>query len=227
LSCWGGIPVGWFGVGPSRDPRTKKNAPIISSPVIPALEEVQEGWLPQTPVFLQTLDDTKFGPQLMAATALSYPLSGRDLARLSISSTSTMSSEISMISGMNYSSSSASSSTSSPPQISISPSEDQMSENGVVTKIEALDDEDTLKNAPPLLSPTEAGEPSKRGRGRPRKHPLPPYGAVQKVTKGRSKTGCITCRRRKKKCDETKPECPLFTLLAQPFESFPLPKLHV
>ncbi|PUU72698.1 fungal-specific transcription factor domain-domain-containing protein [Tuber borchii] len=109
--------------------------------------------------------------------------------------------------GMNYSSSSASSSTSSPPQMSSSLAEDQMSENGVATKIEDLGDEDMLKNVPPLHSPTEAGEPSKRGRGRPRKHPLPPFGAVQKVTKGRSKTGCITCRRRKKKCDETKPEC--------------------
>ncbi|RPA99448.1 hypothetical protein L873DRAFT_905111 [Choiromyces venosus 120613-1] len=155
----------------------------------------------------------------MAATAVSYPISGRDLARLSISSTSTMSSGISMISGANYSSSSASSSTSSPPQISISLAEDQMPENGVVTKIEDLGDEDMLKNAPPLLSPTEAGEPSKRGRGRPRKHPLPPFGAVQKVTKGRSKTGCITCRRRKKKCDETKPECPLFAPLAPPFRT--------
>ena len=181
---------------------------------------MQEGWqLIQSPVFLQTLDHSKFGSQLMAATALSYPLSGRD-ARLSISSTSTMSSEMSMISGMNYSSSSASSSTSSPPQISSSLAEDQMSENGVATKIEDLGDEHMLKSAPPLLSPTEAGEPSKRGRGRPRKHPLPPFGAVQKVTKGRSKTGCITCRRRKKKCDETKPECPLFALLAHPSNPF-------
>lgn len=44
-----------------------------------------------------------------------------------------------------------------------------------------------------------------RKRGRPRKHPLPTPGGQAKVTKGRSKTGCITCRRRKKKCDETKP----------------------
>jgi hypothetical protein len=45
-----------------------------------------------------------------------------------------------------------------------------------------------------------------RKRGRPRKHPLPTPGQT-KVAKGRSKTGCITCRRRKKKCDETKPAC--------------------
>ena len=44
-----------------------------------------------------------------------------------------------------------------------------------------------------------------RKRGRPRKHPLPSPGGQPKITKGRSKTGCVTCRRRKKKCDETKP----------------------
>jgi hypothetical protein len=27
------------------------------------------------------------------------------------------------------------------------------------------------------------------------------------LTKARSKTGCITCRKRKKKCDETRPFC--------------------
>lgn len=46
-----------------------------------------------------------------------------------------------------------------------------------------------------------------RKRGRPRKHPLPTPGGQAKIAKGRSKTGCITCRRRKKKCDETKPAC--------------------
>lgn len=52
----------------------------------------------------------------------------------------------------------------------------------------------------------ESGAPAvPRKRGRPRKHPLPAPGGQAKVTKGRSKTGCITCRRRKKKCDETKP----------------------
>ncbi|KAK4192315.1 fungal-specific transcription factor domain-containing protein [Podospora australis] len=47
----------------------------------------------------------------------------------------------------------------------------------------------------------------KRPRGRPRKHPLTPNLPANKVTKGRSKTGCLTCRKRKKKCDETKPRC--------------------
>lgn len=82
-------------------------------------------------------------------------------------------------------------------------------ESHPVPKIEELDDDtEPLANVP-LLPPqlNAAGEPAKRGRGRPRKHPVPPAKAIQKVTKGRSKTGCITCRRRKKKCDETKPEC--------------------
>jgi hypothetical protein len=78
-----------------------------------------------------------------------------------------------------------------------------------ITKIEELEDDDNaaLMRAPPLPPQGPNGEPIKRGRGRPRKHPVQPPKAVQKVTKGRSKTGCITCRRRKKKCDETKPEC--------------------
>ena len=52
---------------------------------------------------------------------------------------------------------------------------------------------------------------TKRPRGRPRKHPLPvPGEATNSLGKGRSKTGCITCRKRKKKCDEAKPGCKLF-----------------
>ncbi|QUC22970.1 uncharacterized protein UV8b_07211 [Ustilaginoidea virens] len=47
----------------------------------------------------------------------------------------------------------------------------------------------------------------KRPRGRPRKHLPSTAVSSSKVTKGRSKTGCITCRKRKKKCDEAKPRC--------------------
>lgn len=47
----------------------------------------------------------------------------------------------------------------------------------------------------------------KKPRGRPRKHPIIVPDPSTKCSKGRSKTGCYTCRRRKKKCDETKPEC--------------------
>ncbi|KAG5939326.1 hypothetical protein E4U53_007842 [Claviceps sorghi] len=47
----------------------------------------------------------------------------------------------------------------------------------------------------------------KRPRGRPRKNPATAAVPTSKITKGRSKTGCITCRKRKKKCDEAKPRC--------------------
>ncbi|KAL2151396.1 hypothetical protein VTH82DRAFT_6494 [Thermothelomyces myriococcoides] len=47
----------------------------------------------------------------------------------------------------------------------------------------------------------------KRPRGRPRKHPFVASVVTHKITKGRSKTGCLTCRKRKKKCDEAKPRC--------------------
>lgn len=60
--------------------------------------------------------------------------------------------------------------------------------------------------APPATNPD--GTPVKRPRGRPRKHPVIAVSAIPKGQKGaRSKTGCGTCRRRKKKCDETKPTC--------------------
>lgn len=60
----------------------------------------------------------------------------------------------------------------------------------------------------------------KKRRGRPRKHPVAPAGCANKSAKPRSKTGCITCRKRKKKCDEAKPRCtsalPSSTLLFVP-----------
>lgn len=73
-------------------------------------------------------------------------------------------------------------------------------------KIEPIEEESGLGVGGALVPVTSPEVPGKRGRGRPRKHPIPPKN-VQKITKGRSKTGCITCRRRKKKCDETKPDC--------------------
>lgn len=96
-------------------------------------------------------------------------------------------------------------------------------EHDVATKIEEMEDDENhsgsmmMSESPaastPGNTPGPAGSsspfvgPQKRPRGRPRKHPLPSPDAQSKVAKGRSKTGCVTCRRRKKKCDETRPQC--------------------
>ncbi|KAL5412408.1 hypothetical protein PMIN03_004342 [Paraphaeosphaeria minitans] len=56
------------------------------------------------------------------------------------------------------------------------------------------------------ISPTEPVR-LRRARGRPRIHPPRSPTAASKAAKARSKTGCTTCRKRKKKCDETKPFC--------------------
>ncbi|VUC25448.1 unnamed protein product [Clonostachys rosea] len=84
-----------------------------------------------------------------------------------------------------------------------------------VPKLEPTEEDFSLETlqsppaGPPALSdlaPVPQGK-LKRPRGRPRKHPITPVINANKVTKGRSKTGCITCRKRKKKCDEAKPRC--------------------
>lgn len=88
-------------------------------------------------------------------------------------------------------------------------------EADVRPKVEEVEDEslEDIKQSENSESPeqpaTEAvhGTKAPRKRGRPRKHPLPSPAGLARVAKGRSKTGCITCRRRKKKCDETKPWC--------------------
>ncbi|KAF2101977.1 hypothetical protein NA57DRAFT_33791 [Rhizodiscina lignyota] len=87
-------------------------------------------------------------------------------------------------------------------------------ERDVIPKIEEVEEEDELDQKP-LPSPPDEEDMEhnddqtliKRPRGRPRKHPKEPPNSISKTLKGRSKTGCITCRRRKKKCDETKPAC--------------------
>jgi hypothetical protein len=85
----------------------------------------------------------------------------------------------------------------------------------VVPKVEELDGDDlpldvkfnidTIEDAAARISPEAVV--GRRPRGRPRKHPKTSPTALAKPPKGRSKTGCRTCRRRKKKCDETKPIC--------------------
>ncbi|EKV06915.1 C6 transcription factor OefC [Penicillium digitatum PHI26] len=91
-----------------------------------------------------------------------------------------------------------------------------------VEELEELDDDLlSIKQAE-----VESGAPAvPRKRGRPRKHPLPAPGGQVKVTKGRSKTGCITCRRRKKKCDETKPSCLNCQKNAVVCEGYPLKEI--
>jgi len=79
-------------------------------------------------------------------------------------------------------------------------------------KLEPEDDDVNMDNvqensAENMQSVSTTPVTGKRPRGRPRKHPKPLPEDKAKVTKGRSKTGCLTCRRRKKKCDETKPGC--------------------
>jgi len=94
---------------------------------------------------------------------------------------------------------------------------DQEDDMLLVPKLEPVEDEldvEDLTDSKASLAPempwtTDAPAPAKRPRGRPRKHPKITPGSMAKVTKGRSKTGCLTCRKRKKKCDETKPECKL------------------
>lgn len=91
---------------------------------------------------------------------------------------------------------------------------DQSDDNDMllVPKIESLDDDVDMRDVKEASVPQSPGiglTPSqvKRPRGRPRKHPVPTLESMSKVAKGRSKTGCITCRKRKKKCDEAKPRC--------------------
>lgn len=88
-----------------------------------------------------------------------------------------------------------------------------------VPKLEPMDDDDFCMEefheapATPVLAHLSHGHAGqgqakpKRPRGRPRKHPLAQIASSNKITKGRSKTGCLTCRKRKKKCDEAKPRC--------------------
>lgn len=83
------------------------------------------------------------------------------------------------------------------------------SDDGIAPKIEELDDsiddgKATLEDAGEALS---NGIIQKKPRGRPRKVQADPPANAGTQTKGRVKTGCITCRRRKKKCDEAKPFC--------------------
>ncbi|RDW73699.1 hypothetical protein BP5796_07141 [Coleophoma crateriformis] len=76
----------------------------------------------------------------------------------------------------------------------------------LLPKIEPIDEEVDMAEVKEATI-EESPRTAKRPRGRPRKYPKPTAESLAKVAKGRSKTGCVTCRRRKKKCDEAKPRC--------------------
>jgi hypothetical protein len=60
-----------------------------------------------------------------------------------------------------------------------------------------------VEDPKPLIT-TDDSLPLVRKRGRPRKHPI---SQIRNTSHIRSETGCATCRRRKKRCDERKPGC--------------------
>ena len=74
------------------------------------------------------------------------------------------------------------------------------------TELQLADVKEEPSNEATPISPTEPVR-IRRARGRPRIHPPRSPTALAKQAKARSKTGCTTCRKRKKKCDETKPFC--------------------
>lgn len=90
---------------------------------------------------------------------------------------------------------------------------DDDAEEEFTLKSEPQDDDDLLASIKDdyesELSPVDAqvNTPNRR-RGRPRKE-LIPEPVLSKAPKPRSKTGCKTCRKRKKKCDEGRPGCTL------------------
>lgn len=119
-------------------------------------------------------------------------------------------------------------STSSPsPELAtdsvITPSDDDepqispaSSSNVLITrpKIEEVDDDvlrvydlEAAEETKPMLIELPSSPPAPCKRGRPRKNPKKTTSTSKKASHARSKTGCGTCRRRKKKCDEEKPHC--------------------
>jgi hypothetical protein len=96
------------------------------------------------------------------------------------------------------------------PTFDSSVTESRSASDEIVPKIEELEvDLGDVKAVPllledPPISPTRI---EKKRRGRPRKHPQLSPSAISKAPNSRCKTGCQTCRKRKKKCDEGKPTC--------------------
>ncbi|KAK5137150.1 hypothetical protein LTR08_000655 [Meristemomyces frigidus] len=111
-----------------------------------------------------------------------------------------------------FSSSAYSTTSSSSPDFTndfaITPDSENDGEPHLVPKIEELEDDATkdLEDAKSAAAVGHVTLPTPRKRGRPRKHPIV-ENKNKKASHPRSKTGCGTCRARKKKCDEGKPIC--------------------
>ena len=96
----------------------------------------------------------------------------------------------------------------------------RMGSHDIIPKVEETELQlaDVKEEPSPEDTPISPTEPVRirRARGRPRIHPPRSPTTLAKQAKARSKTGCTTCRKRKKKCDETKPfcTCTLIMLLA-------------
>ncbi|KAK4545124.1 hypothetical protein LTR36_003675 [Oleoguttula mirabilis] len=109
-----------------------------------------------------------------------------------------------------FSTSTYSTTSSSSPEFTadsvITPDSEEDVAPSVVPKTEQLDDSplEEFEDAKDAVTAGPIAPPAPRKRGRPRKHPIVEQ---KKASHARSKTGCGTCRRRKKKCDETKPGC--------------------
>ncbi|KAF2229242.1 hypothetical protein EV356DRAFT_521580 [Viridothelium virens] len=134
----------------------------------------------------------------MSSDILTSPVPPPGLTRLSISSTSqpsSSSSESPLTTPSFGNPLRFSSDGGSDEEPEIVPKVEELEENGIpIPKIEPSSEDNTISPSP--ITP-------RRGRGRPRKHPP----VTTTAAKGRSKTGCFTCRKRKKKCDEAKPSC--------------------
>lgn len=90
---------------------------------------------------------------------------------------------------------------------------DNGSSQNIIPEAKELDEGDLdIDNVKPSPTEDETRIPFtqglvKRTRRRPRKHPVTSPSISNKTPKYRSRTGCFTCRRRKKKCDESRPHC--------------------
>lgn len=156
----------------------------------------------------QTLREEQQEVSPSSSTSMTFGRPSANRSRMDLETSSRRTSELS----------STSSSSATTFSVSLRYSRDESMEDAdddVAPKIEEMDEDgvEDAKLTPPSESPPAAqvdpeGPPTgAKKRGRPRKNPWPPPPNQAKVAKGRSKTGCITCRRRKKKCDETKPSC--------------------